>query len=105
MEEFLLGGTTNYAFSLFSPSRGKLTTKCKLKGITLNYENSIAVNFTSLKNRILEDDTPMHVHNPRNINRKHSCVFVSEPEKKEYNIVFKKRRIMDDFNSFPYGYD
>jgi hypothetical protein len=26
----------NYAFSVFCPSTGKRTTKCKVKGITLN---------------------------------------------------------------------
>ena len=53
---------------------------------------------------ILEDDTPLHVHNPRKIKGKHGGV-VSEPEEKEYKFVFKKRRLMDDCNSFPYGYD
>jgi len=37
--------------------------------------------------------------------RKHVGVVVSEPEKKEYTVVYKKRQLMDDFNSFPYGYD
>jgi len=75
-----------------------------VKGITLNYENSKVVNLTSLRNMILEDDTPLHVHNPRKIKGKHGGV-VSEPEEKEYKFVFKKRRLMDDCNSFPYGYD
>jgi len=104
IEEFVTGGLKNYAFSVFCPSTGKCTTKCKVKGITLNYENSYVVNFTSLRNMILEDDKPLHVHNPRKIKRKHGVV-LSEPEKKEYNVVLKKRRLMDDFVSFPYGYD
>jgi len=29
---------------------------------------------------------------------------VSEPETKEYKVVFKKRRLMDKFDSLPYGY-
>jgi len=37
--------------------------------------------------------------------RGNTGVIVSEPEKKEYKYVFKKRRLMDDFNSFPFGYD
>jgi hypothetical protein len=53
---------------------------------------------------ILNDNTPLHVHNPRKIKRKHGGVVVSEPETKEYKVVFKKRRLMDDFNSLPYGY-
>jgi hypothetical protein len=105
IEGIVSGGPQNYAFSVYSPSTGKRTTKWKVKGVTLNLENSKVVNFTSLRNITLEDDIPFHVHNPRKIKRKHGSVFVSEPEKKEYKFVFKKRRLMDDFDSFPYGYD
>ena len=49
--------------------------------------------------------TPLRVHNPRKIKSKHGGVVVSEHEKKEYKVVFKKRRLMDDFDSFPCGYD
>jgi hypothetical protein len=104
IEEFVSGGPKNYAFSVFCPSTGKRTTKCKVKGITLNYENSKVINFTSLRHMILEDDTPLHVHNPKKIKRKHGGVVVSEPESKEYKVVFKKRRLTNNFDSFPYGY-
>ena len=56
-------------------------------------------------NMILEDDTPLHVNNPRKIRRKHGGVVVSEPDKKENKFVFKKRRLMEDVDSFPYGYN
>jgi len=82
---------------------GKRTTKCKVKGITLNYENSKVVNFTALRDMILEDAPPVHVHNPK-IKRKHGDIVVSEPETKEYKVVFKKRRLMDSSDSLPYGY-
>jgi hypothetical protein len=103
IEEFVSGGTKNYAFSVFCPSTGKQTTKCKVKDITLNYENSKVVNFTSLRRMILEDDTPVHVHNPKKIKRKHGGVVVSEPETKKYKVLFKQRRLMANFDSFPYG--
>jgi len=64
-------------FSVFSPSTGKRTTKCKVISISLNYENSKVVIFTSFRNMILEDDTPLHVHDPRKIKRKHGGVVVS----------------------------
>ena len=54
---------------------------------------------------ILGDDTPLHVQNPRKIKKKHNGIFVSEPEEKEYKVVFKKRRLMEDFGYFPYSYD
>jgi len=70
----------------------------------LNYENSKVVDFTSLKNMILEDAPPVHVHNAKRIKRKHGGIVVSEQETKEYKVVFKKRRLIDNFNSLPYGY-
>jgi len=105
IEGFVSGGPKNYAFSVFSPTTGKRTTRLKVKGITLNYDNSRVVNFTSQRNMILEDNSPLHVHNPRKIKRKHGGVVVSEPERKEYKVVFKKRRLLNDFDTFPYGYD
>ena len=53
---------------------------------------------------ILEDAPPVHVHNPKKIKGKHGGIVVSEPETKEYKVVFKKRRLMGNFDSLPYGY-
>ena len=60
IEKSASGGPKIYAFSVFSSSTGKRTTKCKVKGITLNNDNSKLVNFTSLRNLILEDNTPLN---------------------------------------------
>jgi hypothetical protein len=73
----------NYAFSVFCHSTGKRTTKCKVKGITLNYENLKVMNFTALRKTILENAALVHVHNPKKIKRKQGGVVVSEPETKE----------------------
>jgi len=54
----------------------------------LNYENSNVVNFTSLRDMILEDAPHVHVHNPKKIKRKHCGIVVSELETKEYEVVF-----------------
>ena len=69
IQEFVSGGPKNYAFSVFSLSTGKHATKCKVKGITLNYENSKVVNFTALRNMILESAPAVHVHNPKKIKK------------------------------------
>jgi len=53
---------------------------------------------------ILENAPPVHVHNPRKIKRKHGGVVVTELEMKQYKVVFYKRRLMDNFDSLPYGY-
>jgi len=104
VEEFVSGVQKNYAFSVFCPSTGKRATNCKVKGITLNYKNSKVQNLTILRGMILENTTPVQVCNPRMIKRKHGGVAVSEPETKENNIAFKKRRLMDNFDSILYGY-
>jgi len=83
IQEFVSGGPKNYAFSAFCPSTGKRATEIKVKGITLNYENSKVVNFTALRNMILENAAPVHVHNPKKIKMKQGGVVVSEPETKE----------------------
>ena len=71
----------------------------------MNYENSKVVNFTTLKKMILENTAPVHVHNPKKIKREQGGVVVSEPETKEYKVVFKKRRLMGNFDPLPYGYE
>jgi hypothetical protein len=89
IEEFVSGGPKNYAFSVFCPSTGKRTTKCEVKGITLKYENSKVIIFTSLRHMILIDGTSLHVHNPKKIKRKHGSVVVSEPESKEDKVFLR----------------
>jgi hypothetical protein len=76
IQEFVSGGPKNYAYSVFCPTKGKCTNKCKVNGIALNYEYSKFVNFMSFRRVILEDDRPLHVHNPKKIKRKHGGVVV-----------------------------
>jgi hypothetical protein len=104
MEEFVSGGPKNYAFSVFCHSSGKRTPKCKVKGITLIYENSNVINFTSHMHIILEDNMPLHVINPKKNKRKNGGVVVPEPESNEHKVVFKKHRLTNNFDTFPYGY-
>ena len=59
-----------------------------MKGITLNYENSKVVTYTTVSNMILKDAAPVHVHNPKEIKRKQVGV-VSELETKEYKFVLR----------------
>jgi len=47
---------------------------------------------------ILKDTASVHVHNPKKIKKKHGGVLY-EPETKEYKVVFKNCRIMDNFVS------
>jgi len=100
IEEFVSCGRKNCAFSVFCSTTGVRETKRKVKGITLNYKNSKVVNFTALRNMIVEVSLPVHVHNLRKIKRKHGGVVVSEPETKEYKVVFKKPKLIYDFDPY-----
>jgi len=67
----------------------------------LNYKNSNVVNFITLRDMTLKDTTTVHVHNPKKTKRIYGGV-VSEPETKVHKVLFKKRRLMDNFESLPY---
>ena len=64
----------------YLPLIRKTWKKCKVTDITLNYANSKVVNFATLRDMILENLAPMHVHIPLNIKRKHGGLVVLEPE-------------------------
>jgi len=65
IQEVLSRGPKNYVFSVFCHSTGKRRIKCKVNPATLNYENSNAVNFTTLSDMTLKETAPVHVHNPK----------------------------------------
>ncbi|XP_070548904.1 uncharacterized protein [Ptychodera flava] len=46
--KFVSGGAKKYAFCLAQPDRKGNTTVCKVRGITLNYRNSLDVNFDAI---------------------------------------------------------
>ena len=71
-----------------------------MKVLTLNYENSKVVNFAKLRNIILENAPPVNVHNPRNIPPKIWLCSSFRAGSKEVEVVYKKLRFMDDFDSF-----
>ena len=70
IEVFVSGGPKNCAFSVFCPSTREHTTNYKEKGINFNYDNSKAVNFTTLRDMILKDTAAVHVHNPKKYQEK-----------------------------------
>ena len=112
--QFVCGGPKNYAYKV---SNGK--THCKIRGFTLNYKNSLVLNFDSLKNIICK-----HINNPIKKNKKNKNVngvkivdeckitrekwtrrIVNKHEAKEYQVVFDKRIVLGQGeDSIPYGY-
>jgi hypothetical protein len=45
--ELFTGGPKNYAYKIARPDKDGNTTTCKVRGITLNYKNSLTVNLIS----------------------------------------------------------
>ena len=115
--QFVCGGPKNYAYKV---SDGK--THCKIRGFTLNYKNSLVLNFDTLKEMICKyerkpvgNDKKSKKH--RNVNNlkivneckitreKWSRRIVNKREEKEYQVVFDKRIVLDKGqDSVPYGY-
>lgn len=53
ISELVAGGAKNYAYRVFETSTTETHNTIKIKGITLNYENSQVINFDLMKNMIL----------------------------------------------------
>ena len=87
--EFVSGGPTTLDFSVFCPSTGKRATNCKVKGMTSNNENSKVVNFTTLRDMILENAPPVHVHNPQKIKRKNGGVVFQNPRRRSTSLFLR----------------
>jgi hypothetical protein len=47
--EFVTGGPKSYAYKIARPDKDGNTTICKVRGITLNYKNSLIINFDTIK--------------------------------------------------------
>ena len=99
IKEFVSGCQRTMLSRYFAPQQENLTTKCKVKAMSLNYENSKVLNFPTLRNMILKIAPPVHVHNPHKFKQKHGGVVVCKPDTEECNVVYKKRRLMDNFES------
>ncbi|GBN55848.1 hypothetical protein AVEN_260642-1 [Araneus ventricosus] len=99
--KFVSGGAKNYAYVTKS---GK--SVCKIRGFSLNYENSLKLNFDSVLKLLRSfDDERITVTNPRKITRDVKAVkIINKVEEKNYRKVYDKRVIFDDLNTLPYGY-
>lgn len=53
--EFVSGGLKNYAFNVYVPGTKQTHVVVKIKGITLNYENSQLLNFEVMKQMVVDN--------------------------------------------------
>jgi hypothetical protein len=105
---FTSAGPTNFSY-LSSKSK----EVCKIRGFTLNFKNSIFLNFRSMLDLVTspnDSDNPDKKHitvsNASKISRnKKTCKIYARNEDKKYQIVYSKRVIeKDTYNTFSYGY-
>ena len=96
---FITGGPKNYAYRL---SNGKEV--CKVRGITLNFDNAKLINFHSLDNMLKKvGEDVIKVTDNFKIIRKDKKLLTTL-QSKDYRIVFDKRVIKDNFSTVPYGF-
>jgi hypothetical protein len=117
--QFLCGGPKNYAYKV---NNGK--THCKIRGFTLNYKNSLVLNFDSLKDIISKyvneplrktKKTRKNKSNANSVSIVNECKIsrekwtrriVSKREVKKYQVVFDKRIILGKGeDTIPYGFN
>lgn len=102
---FVTGGPKNYAYTAVD-QEGKISSCCKVKGITLNYNNSLDINFDTIKQMITANEKLiLTVRNDYKIARDTKTTeIVTKKENKDYKLVFDKRVLRKDLTSVPYGY-
>jgi len=105
--EFCSTGPKSYAYTLSDGSE-----VCKVRGFTLNYKNSLAINFEVMKNMVLnqqiqqnDDVLKVPIVNDRKINRdKKRNILYNRKEVKMFKAVYTKRVIQNNLTTLPYGY-
>ena len=103
IEEFVSGGPKNYAFRL---NNGRNVVK--IKGFCLDRTTSLQLNMTTMKMLVYKfvkehviEIIPVFMYK---IERTKWHEVVSKFTKKDYRVVYDKRKVCDDFCTLPYGY-
>jgi hypothetical protein len=98
--EFISAGPKNYAYRL---QNGE--TSCTVKGFSLNSIASVKINFDSIKDLVCNDRTKkIHVDQIVFKTTKYNWDKSTIKEQKKYGLVYTKRRIINFFNTLPFGY-
>ena len=101
---FIGAGPKNYAFKLARPDKKGYSTKCVVKGISLNYKNALDINFDTVKDMITGQKVKsITIENDKIVRDKNTSTILTTNEKKDYRIVFDKRVIRENYKTEPYG--
>ena len=102
---FVSGGPKNYAYRT---KRGK--TETKIRGITLDYTASGKLNHDVIRDLVhlhvdCDTEEKVTVDIPFKITRdKKEKTIVTKRMRKDYRVVYNKRVITENYETFPYGY-
>jgi hypothetical protein len=100
INKFASTGPKSYSYIT---AKGK--TCCKVRGFSLNYNNSKLVNFEALRDVILTDrKKTIATTNLKIRRRKLDHTLTSAPETKQFRFVYTKRAIQPDLTTLPYGF-
>ena len=100
----MTGGPKNYAYKV--NKNNKLETVCKVRGITLNYKNSLKISYETIKDMVFgEWDESISLRDDFKIVRdSKTATLLTTSQSKQYKIVFDKRVVNPDMSTKPYGY-
>ena len=103
--EFVSCGPKNYSFRL---NTGEIV--CKVRGFSLNYTNSQIINFDSMKKALfnwqngIKDETLQTVKVEIQRQKYQNPHVYTRSVKKNYRVIYDKRRVLEDYTTHPYGY-
>lgn len=114
IKSFVSGGPKFYGYRTHTAATGEVTECCKVKGISLNFNNSLKINYNSIRDMLIKyfDERERDDNNEDcNIKLKFNAIrrmpdhsVVTRNEMKTCSIVLKKRRYVSRGLSLPYGY-
>ena len=101
--EFVTGGPQNYAYRIARPDRDGNTTICKVRGITFNYKNSLAINFDTIKDMVINNrDDVKTVRDDYKILRPQETTYRTSRQRLQDSL--RQRVVMQDYSTRPYGF-
>ena len=105
--KFIGLGPKNYGYQYREKQTGNVKTKCKVKGITLDYNTSKLVNFDVMYDCVTSQErntVSVVVEYPCRIRRHRDRTVTSEKQTKTFRFVYTKRIIKERYETIPYGY-
>jgi hypothetical protein len=106
--EFVSGGPKNYAYKVKITGLEGHKSDCKIKGLTLNIQTCLQLNFETLKDfveaYVERNEKKKITIDQTRIGRTRNREVLTVPIAKEYQVVYDKRVIRSDYTTVPYGF-